>query len=91
MINSPEIARARPGEAKDEWEIPVLVARRLDPERAAQAFPWKDTQDIREEIDRVCPRYKGIAALRRKGDSFQYGGGRLLSDRSGDALALLKA
>ncbi len=81
VIYSPEIPGPRPGEARDEWEIPVLVARKLDPERADKAFPWKDTQDIREEIDRVCPTYKGIANLRKKGDTFQYGGRRLLTDR----------
>jgi molybdopterin-dependent oxidoreductase alpha subunit len=81
VIYSPEIPGPRPGEARDEWEIPVLVARKLDPERADKAFPWKDTQDIREEIDRVCPTYKGIANLRKKGDTFQYGGRRLLADR----------
>jgi len=81
VIYSPEIPGPRPGEARDEWEIPVLVARKLHPERADKAFPWKDTQDIREEIDRVCPTYKGIANLRKKGDTFQYGGRRLLTDR----------
>jgi len=81
VIYSPEIPGPRPGEARDEWEIPVLVARNLAPERAAKAFPWKDTQDIREEIDRVCPSYKGIANLHKKGDSFQYGGRRLLTER----------
>ncbi|MFY9527938.1 MAG: FdhF/YdeP family oxidoreductase [Candidatus Acidiferrales bacterium] len=81
VIYSPEIPGPRPGEARDEWEIPVLVARCADPERAAKAFPWRDTQDIRDEIDRVCPTYKGIAALRNKGDNFQYGGPHLLSDR----------
>jgi len=68
-------------EAMDEWEIPVMVAEKLDPARAKAAFPWKDTQDIRNEIDRVCPTYKGIAALKQKGDNFQYGGPRLLVDR----------
>jgi molybdopterin-dependent oxidoreductase alpha subunit len=81
VIYSPEIPGPRPGEARDEWEIPVLVARRLDPERAARVFAWQDTQDIRDEIDRVCPGYKGISNLRRKGDNFQYGGPRLLTDR----------
>ena len=80
VIYSPEIPGPRPGEARDEWETPVLVARKLDPERADRAFPWKDTQDIREEIDRVCPTYKGIANLRKKGDTFQYGGRHLLTD-----------
>ena len=81
VIYGPEIPGPRPGEAKDEWEIPVEVARRADPARAPRIFPWRDTQDIRDEIDRVCPTYKGIAALRKKGDQFQYGGPRLLVDR----------
>jgi molybdopterin-dependent oxidoreductase alpha subunit len=81
IIYSPEIPGPRPGEARDEWEIPVLVARKLDPARSALIFPWKNTQDIRDEIDRVCPTYRGITNLRKKGDSFQYGGRRLLADR----------
>jgi molybdopterin-dependent oxidoreductase alpha subunit len=81
IIYSPEVPGPRPGEARDEWEIPVLVARKLDPARAAAAFDWRDTQDIREEIDRVCPTYRGIGSLRQKGDNFQYGGERLLVDR----------
>ncbi len=81
VIYSPEIPGPRIAEARDEWEIPVLVARRAYPERAAECFPWHDTQDIREEIDRVCPTYKGIAALRKKGDQFQYGGPRLLGEK----------
>jgi molybdopterin-dependent oxidoreductase alpha subunit len=78
VIFSPEIVGPRPGEARDEWEIPVQVARAAHPEAAARAFPWHDTQDIRDEIDRVIPAYQGIARLRKKGDSFQYGGPRLL-------------
>jgi molybdopterin-dependent oxidoreductase alpha subunit len=81
IILSPEIPGPRPGEARDEWEIPVLVARKLDPDRAAVAFPWRDTADIRAEIDRVCPAYHGIAKLQKGGESFQYGGPRLLADR----------
>jgi molybdopterin-dependent oxidoreductase alpha subunit len=81
IIYSPEIPGPRIPETRDEWEIPVQVARRADAERAAKIFPWKDTQDIREEIDRVCPTYKGIANLRKKGDNLQYGGPRLLVDR----------
>jgi molybdopterin-dependent oxidoreductase alpha subunit len=82
IIFSPQI----PGgpeipEARDEWEIPVMMAQKLDPARAGRFFAWKDTQDIRNEIDRVCPTYKGIAGLKEKGDNFQYGGPRLLVDR----------
>ena len=80
IIYSPEIRGPRPGEARDEWEIPVDLARRFDPAGAAIAFPWHDTADIREEIDRVCLPYHGIAGLKKKGDQFQYGGRRLLTD-----------
>ena len=81
IIYSPEIPGPRPGDTRDEWEIPVMLARKLDPARAAAIFPWHDTQDIRDEIDRVCPTYKGITKMRKKGDNFQYGGPRLLVDR----------
>jgi len=81
IIYSPEIPGPRPAEALDEWEIPVLVARKFDPARASNLFPWKDTQDIRAEIDRVCPTYRGIARMRKKGDNFQYGGRRLLAEK----------
>jgi molybdopterin-dependent oxidoreductase alpha subunit len=80
VIYSPEIPGPRPGEARDEWEIPVLLARQFDPEGAAKAFPWKDAGDVRAEIERVCPTYHGIGQLKKKGDSFQYGGPRLLAD-----------
>jgi molybdopterin-dependent oxidoreductase alpha subunit len=79
IIYSPEIAGPRIDEAHDEWEIPVLLAHKLDPERAKVIFPWNDTQEIRDEIDRVCPSYKGIASLHKEGDSFQYGGKHLLT------------
>ncbi len=81
IIFSPEIDGPRVNESKDEWEIPVLVARKFDPERARKIFQWRDTQDIRDEVDRVCPTYKGIANMKKKGDNFQYGGPRLLVDR----------
>lgn len=80
VIYSPEIPGPRPSEARDEWEIPVEMARRADPRRAAAAFPWRDTADIRQEIERVCAAYHGIGKLSRKGDQFQYGGPRLLAE-----------
>jgi molybdopterin-dependent oxidoreductase alpha subunit len=81
VIFSPEIPGPRILESKDEWEIPVLVARAINAKQAASAFPWKYTQDIRDEIERVIPTYKGIAGLKKKGDNFQYGGPHLLVDR----------
>jgi molybdopterin-dependent oxidoreductase alpha subunit len=83
VIYSPEIPGPRPGEARDEWEIPVMLARQMDPEGAAKAFPWKEAGDVRAEIERVCPTYRGIGQLKKKGDSFQYGGPRLLAERFG--------
>lgn len=83
IIYSPEIPGPRPGEARDEWEIPVQVARRLDPARALKIFPWRDTHDIRLEIERVCPTYRGIGSLYKKGDQVQYGGPLLLAGRFG--------
>ncbi len=80
VIFSPEIPGPRPEEARDEWEIPLLVARAVNPEVAGKAFGWNDAQDIRNEIERVCPTYQGIAALNKKGDNFQYGGARLLEN-----------
>jgi molybdopterin-dependent oxidoreductase alpha subunit len=81
VIYSPEIPGPRIPETKDEWEIPVMVAQAFDPERSRVVFPWRDAQDIRSEIDQVCPTYRGIGNLRKKGDQFQYGGPRLLTDR----------
>jgi len=80
VIYSPEIPGPRIPEARDEWLIPVMVARAADPEGAERSFPWKDTGDIRREIDKVCPWYHGIGELSKKGDNFQYGGPRLLVD-----------
>jgi predicted molibdopterin-dependent oxidoreductase YjgC len=80
IIFSPEIPGPRPGESRDEWEIPILVAKAVHPERAQAAFAWTDSQDIRNEINRVCATYTGIAKLHSKGDNFQYGGPRLLEN-----------
>jgi molybdopterin-dependent oxidoreductase alpha subunit len=81
IIFSPEIPGPRIAETRDEWEIPVMAARKARPEHADQLFGWKDTAAIREEIDRVCPTYRGISKLKAKGDNFQYGGPRLLEDK----------
>ncbi len=74
---SPEIPGPRIGEAKAEWEIPTLIARRLIPE-GDRLFPYKRTSEIREEISRIMPMYKGIEGLRKEGDWIQWGGERLL-------------
>ncbi|MBI3099162.1 MAG: FdhF/YdeP family oxidoreductase [Planctomycetes bacterium] len=73
---SPEIPGPRIPEARPEWEIPVLLARRVDPKHA-KALPWWHPQQIREEIERMVPIYRGIAGLTKEGDFVQWGGERL--------------
>ena len=73
---SPEIEGPRIPEAKPEWQIPALIAQQADLARQS-LFPWKDTADIRREIEKVVPLYKGIGGLKEEGQSVQWGGERL--------------
>jgi anaerobic selenocysteine-containing dehydrogenase len=73
---SPEIKGQRILEAKAEWEIPALMARRIDLANE-ERFPWKDAKEVRAEIERAVPRYKGIAGLQEEGRWIQWGGERL--------------
>jgi anaerobic selenocysteine-containing dehydrogenase len=73
---SPEIPGPRIVEARPEWAIPVLIAKQLDLGHGAR-FPWKDTADIRKEIEKAVPFYKGIGDLKEEGQSVQWGGERL--------------
>ena len=79
IIFSPEIPGRRIGEAKPEWEIPMLIAERVFPERS-RLIHFDTTAQIREDIARVVRDYEGIQHLRRKGDEFQWGGPRLCAD-----------
>ena len=76
IILSPEIPGRRIGEAKPEWEIPMLIAERAYPERR-HLIHFADTAHIREDIARVIPSYEGIQHLHKKGDQIQWGGPRL--------------
>jgi predicted molibdopterin-dependent oxidoreductase YjgC len=73
---SPEIPGPRIPEARAEWEIPALVARAVLPD-GGRLFPYRDTREIRREMDSVMPLYRGIASLEKEGDHFQWGGPRL--------------
>jgi molybdopterin-dependent oxidoreductase alpha subunit len=74
---SPEIPGPRIGEAKPEWEIPMLVAEKvLGPEKR-HLIHFDNPQQIRDEMERVMPMYKGIGQLRKEGDAIQYGGPHL--------------
>lgn len=75
---SPEIEGERLPEVRPEWKIPVLLAEAVDLAHQAR-FKWKDTADIRREIEQLVPLYKGIAGLREEGQSLQWGGPQLFA------------
>ncbi len=75
IIFSPEIPR-QVGEARAEWRILLDLARAARPEMAA-GLGCASGQEMREEIARVVPFYRGIEKLRAAGDVFQYGGPHL--------------
>jgi molybdopterin-dependent oxidoreductase alpha subunit len=83
ILFSPEIPGRRIGEAKAEWEIPMLIAERAQPARA-QLLHFADAQAIRNEIARVVPMYEGIQHLRKTGDQVQWGGARLCERQDAD-------
>jgi molybdopterin-dependent oxidoreductase alpha subunit len=73
---SPEIPGRRVGEARTEWQVLQDVAARVRP-TLADRIRFAHAEAIRDEIDRLVPAYHGIGALRKAGDSFQWGGPRL--------------
>jgi molybdopterin-dependent oxidoreductase alpha subunit len=79
IIFSPEVPGRRIAEAKPEWEIPMLIAERVYPDRR-HLIHFRDTAEIREDIARVVRAYQGIEHLRQKGDQLQWGGPRLCAD-----------
>ncbi len=80
VIFSPEIPRGGLGEARSEWEMLVEFARAVRPDSAEKAH-FADGAAIRAEIERVVPAYRGLAALSKQGDQFQWGGPHLCADR----------
>jgi molybdopterin-dependent oxidoreductase alpha subunit len=80
VIFSPEIPRGDLGEARSEWELLLDLARATDPQRFA-AVDFVDGAAIRADIERAVPLYRGIAALAKQGDQFQYGGPHYPSGR----------
>ncbi|MGH9800998.1 MAG: molybdopterin dinucleotide binding domain-containing protein, partial [Blastocatellia bacterium] len=83
ILFSPEIPGRRIGEAKAEWEIPMLIAERAKPE-LAKLIHFDDGQGVRNEIARAVPAYDGIQDLRQTGDQVQWGGERLCETREAD-------
>ena len=83
ILFSPEIAGRRIGEARAEWEIPMLIAEYARPE-SARSIHFEGAEELRREIARVVPAYDGIQNLRRTGDQVQWGGERLCETRLPD-------
>ena len=79
VIFSPEVPGPRVADARDEWRVLAELAGRVRPERAA-AVGFDSTGEIRREISRVVPQYRGIEKLEREGDQFQWGGRHLAAD-----------
>ncbi len=69
---SPEIPREPIGEARAEWRIFCDLAALL-----GLPMQFQSADEIRAEMDRVMPLYRGIATLKKEGDAIQYGGERL--------------
>jgi molybdopterin-dependent oxidoreductase alpha subunit len=79
IIFSPEIPGRRIGSARPEWQVFGEVMARAFPERAGQ-IRFDSAAQIRAEIARVVPLYRGIENLRAKGDQIQWGGRTLYAD-----------
>lgn len=74
---SPEVPGPRPGEARGEWQILCDLAQRVLPPEKRSALNFQSGDEIRQEMDRVMPLYRGIGKLKEQGDYVQYGGLRL--------------
>jgi molybdopterin-dependent oxidoreductase alpha subunit len=79
VIFSPEIPRKDLPHARAEWRILSELARAVRPD-IGDELGLSSSEEIRREIERVVPEYRGIAALSRQGDQFQWGGPLLFSD-----------
>jgi predicted molibdopterin-dependent oxidoreductase YjgC len=45
-----------PGEAKSDWEITALIAKRM----GLKGFDWQKSEDVMTEINKLTPSYAGI-------------------------------
>ena len=81
IIFSPEIPGRRIGSAKPEWWVFREVMARAAPERR-HLVGLDDAAEIRREIARAVPLYKGIDTLSAKGDQVQWGGPSALRGRN---------
>jgi molybdopterin-dependent oxidoreductase alpha subunit len=75
VVYGPQVV-APVGGARTEWEIFLDLARRVDPERS-HLVEFSSGEDIRAEIARIVPTYRGVETLSKLGDNLQWGGERL--------------
>jgi anaerobic selenocysteine-containing dehydrogenase len=80
VIFSPELTGHDVGETRSEWEMLLDLARAVKPESYDRVH-FGSGPEIRAEIERANPAYKGIADLAHQGDQFQWGGRHLCADR----------
>lgn len=76
VIFSPYIAGHEVGDSREEWWIPLELARAVDPDRA-ELLGCESADAIRQDIGRVIDSYRGIDQLKAQGDQFQWGGRHL--------------
>lgn len=70
---SPKIPGHGMAETLPEWEIPCRIGQTLLPD-CKNEFRYADDGEIRREMARAMPMYKGIENLKEEGDSLQWGG-----------------
>jgi len=80
VIYNPWVPGHQTGESRSEWEMLLDFARAVRPERYGRVH-FESAAEIRIEIEQAVPAYRGIAALAKAGDQFQWGGERLCEDR----------
>lgn len=76
VIFSPLVPGHEIPEAREEWWIPLEIARAAKPEYE-KTLRFEDAAHIRRDIARDIPVYRGIEKLEKQGDQFQWGGERL--------------
>ncbi len=79
VVYTPELSGHTIGEAKAEWRMLGDLAR-MAKAKDAWRVQYSCGADLRADIERSVPLYRGIAALKKQGDQFQWGGPRLYVD-----------
>jgi predicted molibdopterin-dependent oxidoreductase YjgC len=80
VIYNPCVPGHQVGEARSEWEMLLDFARAVKPASYGKVH-FESAAEIRIEIEQAVPAYRGIAALAKAGDQFQWGGERLCGGR----------